>query len=106
MTEDRDIQQLLTRARRAAPDDEALDRVWRRLQAPPPIDPGDGPEIDVPDVPAMDPVTSTTLGKTLLMGAIKAVTVAAAVAGIIGVVAAVTRGPASEPSRPAARPRR
>ncbi|WAS91423.1 hypothetical protein [Nannocystis punicea] len=102
MNQRRDIEHLLTQARRAAPGDEALQRVWSRLQVPPPTDPDGGSELDLSDLPAPDAAAAASLGKALVVGAIKAV-VAAAV--VTGAVVAVSRGPATEPTSPGEPPR-
>lgn len=81
--DDRDIQRLLQSARRAEPDDEALARVWQRLRAPPPIDPGPDADLDVPDPGALATTTHTIAGKLALASGLKAIAATVVLAGAV-----------------------
>ncbi|PCC73595.1 hypothetical protein SAMN02745121_07343 [Nannocystis exedens] len=82
--EQEDIQRLIRGARRAAPDEQALARVWQRLQAPPPAGPDDG-GAEVPDPAALANATQALAGKAAAATSLKAiaavVVVGAALAG-------------------------
>lgn len=82
--EQEDIQRLIRQARRAAPDEEALARVWQRLQAPPPTGPGDG-GIDVPAPEALAEATQAVAGKAAIVAGLKTIAAATAIgAAIVG----------------------
>lgn len=81
--DDQDIQRLLRAARRAGPDDEVLARVWRRLGAPPPIDPGPDDGVDVPDPAALAANTNTIAGKLAFAGGLKAIAATVVLAGAV-----------------------
>ncbi|WP_434418122.1 hypothetical protein [Nannocystis pusilla] len=96
--EQEDIQRLIHQARRAAPDEQALARVWQRLQAPPPAGPDDG-GADVPDPEALANATQTLAGKAATAASLKAI------AAVVVVGAALVGGrwlTRPEPSAPAA----
>lgn len=82
--EQEDIQRLIRQARRAASDEEALARVWQRLQAPPPTGPGDG-GIDVPAPEALAEATQAVAGKAAIVAGLKTIAAATAIgAAIVG----------------------
>lgn len=82
--EQEDIQRLIGQARRAGPDDEALARVWQRLQTPPPAGPGDG-GIEAPDPSALADATGALAGKAALVAGLKTIVAAAVIgAAIVG----------------------
>lgn len=96
--EQEDIQRLIHQARRAAPDEQALARVWQRLQAPPPAGPDDG-GAEVPDPAALANATQGLAGKAATAASLKAI------AAVVVVGAALAGGrwlARPEPSAPAA----
>ncbi|MCY0987627.1 hypothetical protein OV203_10860 [Nannocystis sp. ILAH1] len=96
--EQEDIQRLIHQARRVAPDEQALARVWQRLQAPPPAGPDDG-GAEVPDPEALANATQALAGKAATAASLKAI------AAVVVVGAAVVGGrwlTRPEPSAPAA----
>ncbi|MCY1008576.1 hypothetical protein OV079_24045 [Nannocystis pusilla] len=96
--EQEDIQRLIRQARRVAPDEQALARVWQRLQAPPPAGPDDG-GAEVPDPEALANATQALAGKAATAASVKAL------AAVVVVGAALVGGrwlTRPEPSAPAA----
>lgn len=82
--EQEDIQRLIRQARRAGPEEDALARVWQRLDAPPPAGP-EGEAIDVPDPAALADATQALAGKAAFAAGLKTIAAAAVIgAAIVG----------------------
>ncbi|MFZ6182706.1 hypothetical protein [Nannocystis pusilla] len=101
--EQEDIQRLIHRARRAAPDEQALARVWQRLQAPPPAGPDDG-GAEVPDPEALANATQALAGKAATAASVKAIAAVVVVGAALAGGRWLTRPEPSAPAAVAARP--